>query len=318
MTLTPEQIEKRKGFLTASAVPAALGLDPFKTRYELWAEKTGLYQPKDDPGLPARVGNAVEGAMIDWACERLEIDPLAVDRQVWKEGLFGAGLPGPFVLPLGATLDGLAPGGTIFEVKSTGVLWRTPRYDEWGEEPGGVPMYVQAQAQTQMIVVPLARVVYVPVVIGKSVRLYEVPSDPDAQAAILDGLAVFWRHVVEKRPPEIDAGVPVEVLRGLDRGGEQVGIGADVVVNYKGKKALAKAAEEDFEEAERQLYEALGTAAVGLYPGGRVEVRKESGGQRLTNDALDRLGREKPDVARVVEGYREQIWRRVLRIKDAK
>ena len=40
-TLTPEQIAERRNGIGASEVAAVLGIDPFKTAIDVWAEKTG-------------------------------------------------------------------------------------------------------------------------------------------------------------------------------------------------------------------------------------------------------------------------------------
>ena len=49
---SPEWFEWRKQGITASEFPVIMGVSPYKTRWQLWAEKTGLVEAPDLTGNP--------------------------------------------------------------------------------------------------------------------------------------------------------------------------------------------------------------------------------------------------------------------------
>lgn len=70
MSLTQEQLERRKSGLGGSEVATILNLNPYKTPYELWLEKTGRREPEDISGKFAiRRGNDMEALVAKWFSE---------------------------------------------------------------------------------------------------------------------------------------------------------------------------------------------------------------------------------------------------------
>lgn len=68
--LTAEQLEARQSGLGGSDTATILGLNPYKSGYELWQEKTGRVQPEDISGKFAiRRGNDMEALVAKWFSE---------------------------------------------------------------------------------------------------------------------------------------------------------------------------------------------------------------------------------------------------------
>ena len=63
-----EPLDRNAG-IGGSDVPVILGLSPFRSAVELWAEKRGEGEPQK-PSLPMRIGSLVEGAIATLYAER--------------------------------------------------------------------------------------------------------------------------------------------------------------------------------------------------------------------------------------------------------
>ncbi|GIV50913.1 MAG: hypothetical protein KatS3mg038_1434 [Candidatus Kapaibacterium sp.] len=60
----------RRSFLGASDAPAILGLSPWRTAYEVWAEKTGRIDSWSGNAATS-AGQLLEPAVLAWASEEL-------------------------------------------------------------------------------------------------------------------------------------------------------------------------------------------------------------------------------------------------------
>src|SRR5436190_6569491 len=118
----------RQPLLTASAIPAAAGLDPYKRRLHLHLEKAGLVPPEGETALMKR-GRILEPAAVEYIREQfagwsvLRPGVLLVDREH----------------RIGATPDLLIedpaePGIINCQIKVVG----RPTFESWeGEPPAG-------------------------------------------------------------------------------------------------------------------------------------------------------------------------------------
>ena len=65
--LTQEQLAARKAGLGGSDVATILGLNPYKTPYQLWLEKTGRVEPDDlSDNFAVKRGNDMEALVAKW------------------------------------------------------------------------------------------------------------------------------------------------------------------------------------------------------------------------------------------------------------
>jgi len=198
--LTPEQIEQRRSLLTASDAAACLGLSPWRSPHDVWAEKTGRAQPWKG-NWKTRRGEAIEPLLLEWLGEKSA--PL-VTRPAGATTLTH-----PMLTWLGATPDALLYEAAddmtpvaVGEAKSTGMK------DEWLDEnlEPTVPDYYQAQLIVQLAVcrVPRARVAVE--ILGEA-EPWIIPYErnEDDELAVLDALERFWTdHVVALVPPSLE------------------------------------------------------------------------------------------------------------------
>lgn len=205
MSLTAEQIRQRRALLTASDIPAILGVNPFRTPLDVYLEKTGAAEPREDTWRSRR-GHAVE--------------PIILDAIAEKRGMHVARVNVTFehaTIPwLGATPDALVRAvqaqtiTAVAEAKEVGARvahhWNDP---ETGEER--VPDYVLIQGQVQITVMRtkhphVDRAIYgawLP--FEDEPRVVDVAHDAELEAAIIEGCDRFRRdHLLPRKPPPGD------------------------------------------------------------------------------------------------------------------
>ena len=204
ITLTSHDawLAERKNGLGASDVAAALGVNPWKSQFALWAEKCGLL-PDEDLALENEAvewGNRLEGAVGQAFADR-------TGRKVEHQGKFEMHVH-PDLPFLRASLDflqwqELLPGhygdDGALETKTTSAF----NADDW--KGGAVPLYYQVQLQTQLAVCGLSWGSIAVLIGGQRLLHADLDRDDDFIASMLPHLESFWRHVVDRTPPAVDA-----------------------------------------------------------------------------------------------------------------
>lgn len=188
-------LEARREGLGGSDAAAVLGLSPFTTPLELFAEKLGLVEPQ------------AESEAMFWG--RI-LEPAIADRyaEETKRTLAPAA---PFTICvheehgwLRATLDReilVADGRTVpapLEVKSTNAY----RADDWLDEP---PVHVQVQGQHQLLVTGAAWVSFAVLIGGQTFRWVDMERNDKFIAVMQERLAEFWRRLELNDPPPAGA-----------------------------------------------------------------------------------------------------------------
>ena len=272
--LTREQwLEERGRGIGGSDAPVVLGLSPWKTRLELWGEKSGT--------IPAPVldSDAVEMGH--------ELEPIALRRYAKKSGRPAVAWPSTLIVQHAdpafpwalCTPDGLTfdrdRGLGLVQVKTTGEYNR----DDWEE---GVPLHVEAQVQHEMEVTGATWATVVVLIGGRSIKWFDLVPLPGFVAVMLEREADFWSHVVERRQPVVTAhdaavgqkelGRTLAKLHGDDNG-DTVLLGSEAVAWDERLRAIKE--EQKELQAERETLEALivsriGPATVGVLPNGRA------------------------------------------------
>lgn len=270
----------RRDVLGASDAPAIVGVDPFRTAGDLWAEKTGrVPQDAEDersPVGPQALGKALEPLLLD-AAGRFLGTPLA--RQVWYRHPDA---------PLACSVDGLAVEATpptLVEAKTCGILNRPSQlllaYGDDGTDE--VPESVLIQVHHELGVLDaqpdLPRIDDVLVVAllgdGRGLRHYPIARDQDLVDELAEWELKFWRDYVEAdRPPPHDP-PSLGTLRRWRRRHELPATPVDPEVMARWLKARhdAKLAGEAEELARRKLLAALGDAEAGICALGEVTYR---------------------------------------------
>ncbi len=178
--------ERRKG-IGGSDVAAILGLNPWKTAYQVYQEKRK--EVEDWEGNAATDwGKRIEPAIRQWYSDETGRCVRLPDKILFHEKY-------PFML---ASLDGFTddPRGVEIKTARSGKGWGDPGTSE-------IPDYYALQVQHYMIVTGFP-VFDVPVSIaGGSPEIYEVQADKELHEMIIEVEAKFWQMVIHGNPPDV-------------------------------------------------------------------------------------------------------------------
>ncbi len=189
-------LQWRQGGLGGSDAATIMGLNPWKTKYQLWAEKTGRLEPEP---MNANMERGVR-------CE-----PIARQKYIAEVGL--GSKPACFIhdeFPfMRASLDGISMSGdTIFETKAPGVR----AYDKIVSQCR-VPAYNVPQLQWNMIVSGATRAHFYPYSEDYDTSMLLVMrQDTEMQDRLIEEAAAFWQLIQTDTPPEaeVDEHISVE------------------------------------------------------------------------------------------------------------
>lgn len=263
-TTEVEWREVRRQGIGASDAPAILGLSPWKSPIQLYADKLGLAEDGQEETEAMRWGRRLEGVIIaayaeDTKREAMPGDPLTVHRSDEF----------PFMQ---TTLDGWVtePARTargVLEIKTTGFF----RAEDWAEGP---PLMYQVQVQHALAVVG-ARWGSIAVLVGGQRLLWaDIERHDGFIARLIAQERAFWERLQAKDPPAVDdSKATSEILRALYPK-EQAGL----VVNLPGEAiewdAAIQAAKAEIKAAEttKRLHENLLRAAIGEAEAGALST----------------------------------------------
>lgn len=261
----------RRTGLGGSDAATIMGVNPWKSRYALWAEKLGLV-PDDEESEAAEWGKRLEGVI---AAKYAEV----TGRKVM---LHGSAVPTilrhatrPYML---GSLDGdiecpKHEGPGILEIKTTGAH----RGDEWEE---AAPLAYQVQVQHYMAVTGRRWGSFAALIGGQKFRWYDVERN-DAFIATLEAKCEeFWRLIETRTPPDVDASesttAALKALYPIDTG-EAIDLGPDAIEwldQLDAVKTELAAAEAKKRKLDNRIREAIGSASVGVVPGrGQFSLR---------------------------------------------
>jgi len=265
MTNTREQwLQERKSCIGASESPSVLGINPWKSAFQLWAEKTGFAEPDDLSGsepveFGLRLERPIAEAFADRTGRRVELWPaFSLVRDPER----------PYV---SCTPDAVQEcerrGEGLVQIKTTSAF----NASDWVDGP---PLYYQVQVQQELHVTGYAWGTLVVLIGGQKLRWFDVERNDRFIAALLPKLDEFWRMVQEQIPPEVDgSAATARVLAKLhpDDDGSEVALPAEALAwteEIEAAKAQIATAEAMKVAAENKLKAAIGSATFGLLPDG--------------------------------------------------
>lgn len=271
MSLTPEHLERRKKYLTASDLPAIFGMSSFKNAADVWLEKT-LPTTPDDSSEAAEFGNDCEDALCRFAARKLG---KKIIRNQWRVAENGI---------MAATLDAISDDGEdCVEAKSSGIYNPFADLSEWGEQgTDAVPMRVLVQCYGQFISCPSLKRVNVPALLaGRSGPQWYVLNRDEVLCADLEEAALKWwnDYVVPRKSPPIPPGPSMETItRVIRTTGKEVVIPDELVKDWREKDAVAKAANDAATIARELVATELARqeAEVGICSLGKVTHKMQS------------------------------------------
>ncbi len=237
-------------YLGSSDAPPILGVPSYgRTALDVWDEK--LRQGVErEPSALMRWGLILEPVILREYAKSTGHKVSRAHRQRFLEGH-------PWI---GCRIDADA-GDRLVEAKFS------PFERDYGEPADGamgLPMYVRAQVQHQLLVSGYDRA-DVPVLLrGYDLRIFEVEADREYQADLLEELDDFWHQHVETRiPPELDD--PEQLAEYLARkpgDGTAIEAPADLRPVFR-RLAIARHDKSDAEHREKAA-KAILIAAMGL------------------------------------------------------
>jgi len=265
---------ERAHCLTASDVPAAIGLSPFKSRLTLYAEKAGLIGQQPDNESMKR-GRWLESAAITGMREQFP------GRRIIQPNVF---VRDPDIR-LGCTPDALTEdpetGGLVnLQIKCTS----PSAHAKWNDV---VPDYYQVQVATENLLLDTAYgTLCVLIVDGYSARLeyYDIPRHPKAEAQIREIANVFWRNIANGVMPDPDYDRDAETISALfpkPIPGPTLDLSADnMLPAILRERAMLKAAmtaeQARLDAIEAEIKRKLGTADTAELPGWHITWKQQS------------------------------------------
>lgn len=280
---------RNKG-LGGSDAGIIVGVNPWKSPYQLWLEKTGQVEPE----------NISEKEAVYWGTQ-LE-DMVAREfmkrtgKKVQRHGMLESAAY-PFLL---ANVDRLVVGEDAgLECKTTSAF----KYKDW--EGDNVPDSYYVQCQHYMMVTGLPRW-YIAALIGGQHYVWKcIERNEDDIEALFAAEHVFWtKNVTCGIPPEVDGSVScAEALREHFHGGdvEAVRLPRDIASEIESIHCFEEAkknAEEEIRVRENHIKALMGDHEVAIYgddehTGGRITWKTRKG-----NTTIDtkRLRAERPDI----------------------
>jgi putative phage-type endonuclease len=277
----------RKHGIGSSDAGASVGLNPYKSRLELWLEKTGRdanlpkVDPKDDT-TPMFWGSMLEHIVAAQyakrtGCKVRRINAVLQHPDADKN----------FML---ANIDREVIGSDevqILECKTAGMngarLWRE-----------GVPEYVQLQVQHQLAVTGKRAADVAVLICGQDLQIHRIHRDEALITNLVELERQFWQFVVDDKPPPADgsdsANTALRALYPRD-GGTTLDFSADFERSklfshlVDAREALTKA--ETLEAELKQIIQQdMGDATKAVFDGGEVTWKRSADGTGIDSARL--------------------------------
>jgi len=252
-----------------SDAAAVLGISPWKTRLQLWQDKTQPAMPENTDPARLRVlsrGHRMEPYVCDLLAEETGLRVVTRNaRYIDAEHRFlaceidaEAVADGHFVDPQCHVLDAVRWN---IEIKTVSPF----KAAEWGEvDTDAIPVHYTAQAQHGLMITGRAVCIFGVLIGGDDFRVYRVERDDETIAALRAREVAFWREHVETLIPPAPAGAAdIERLFPRDTGAAvEAGTEALIAVNdLRDLTAEAAALERRIDECKGVIKRAIGEAA---------------------------------------------------------
>jgi putative phage-type endonuclease len=191
-TSRAEWLAARRRGLGASDVTAVLGFSPYRSPWQVWAEKTGVWRPTDEPSEAADLGNSLEPWLRARLAERLDAPVLRTPHQLYAHPEHPWRLASP---------DGCVPAtGHGVECKTAGLAGGFGPPDGWGDE--SIPLGYEFQVRWQMHVCGWPAVEVVALLANVGVRHWTITRDLGVEADLVAQVDQWWTtHVVGGAEP---------------------------------------------------------------------------------------------------------------------
>lgn len=256
-------LAQRRQRMGATDVSAILGINPYRTAYEVWLDKTDRLE-RWSGNDATYLGNILEPALLDEA-ERLWGK---MDRNV---------VAICSTAPIASTLDGyLLDHNQPVEIKTAGLFNAFKEAEGWGEANSDeVPDAYLCQVQTQMLCSNTESAKLLALIAGRGLVEYEINVDHDVCNMIVERCGDWWdRHIVQGHEPSRDALPSLDVIKRIRRTPGSMEVLDDTAMNiaesWEDAKLAAKECEKEADRLKAELILALESSEGGQLPDGRV------------------------------------------------
>ncbi|MGI5223595.1 YqaJ viral recombinase family protein [Actinoallomurus sp. CA-142502] len=268
-------LKARREGMGGSDALAALGLDPWKTRLEVYLDKIGE-APEREPTDRMRWGQIVEAAILEWFTDRTGIP-------VRRKGLMRS-IEHPHQQ---ASVDAESDDGGIVEIKNTNYH----RRGEWEDDQ--VADGAEAQSQHYLGVTGRTHAWVVAQIGGEPPVIRRVERD-DALIADIRAMELdLWRMVEARTPPPLEGGKAAEALvkRLFPTGvpGKRIDVDAEFMAKlreYGDEHAKYSAAEMRKKAIRAELAHVMGDATEAYYGDRLVATRRNQTKEKADFAAL--------------------------------
>lgn len=290
-----EWLEERRKNIGGSDAPVLLGLNKYKTKYQLWLDKMGLL-PDFGGNAATEWGNRLESVVADAFAEASGLGIEIPEKPIYLNDKYPR---------MHGTPDRLTSDNGVLEIKTTGAHNK----HVWDD---GVPPHVNAQLQHYLMILDRPHG-YVAVLIGgQDFRWWRVEADEEMQENIFSAVQSFWEdHIATGVPPQVSGEDELTVNKIYDTSnGETVEIDDDIlelvgVRNNVADQIATLETEKKSLEATIKMW--VGDNETVVCDGTKVLTWKE---QSKTSFDVKAFEKDNPDLA---EKYRKTSSYRVLR-----
>lgn len=288
------QVERARG-IGGTDISAILGINPWRSPVDVWAEKTGRAAPiADNPAM--RAGRMLEPVIVQMYQEDTGEIVTTGLPMVSRDGI------------LLGHLDGLIEArGRVFEAKTARSA------DGWGaHNDTEVPLHYEAQVQWYCGLTELPGAEIAVLIGGSDFRIYHVAAVPDLFGEMREAALKFWRdHVEGDMAPAPRSAADAALLwpGSVARVADCDEILASKVLRLKGIKEAIKGLTEEADKIDEDVRIAFADADT-LAHGGKVLATYKS----QTAKRLDQTAFKAAHPALAAEFTRDSTSR-VLRLK---
>jgi len=254
MTLSAQQIEERKSGIGGSDVGCILGLNKYKSPFELYLEKIGEVESPDlSDNETVHFGNVLEDVIADEYARRTGMN-------VRRRNTALSNKENPWML---ANIDRSVDGESmVLECKTAGQYMT----GDWGPEgTDEVPDSYMAQVIWYMSVTGYSRADLAVLIGGRDFRIYNFYRDVEMELMVIDKAKSFWfDNVAKKIPPPPSCTRDLETLYASDNGSLMIATTdlQDKVFELKEKKADIKRFELVKEMLEFDIKKEMGESQI--------------------------------------------------------
>lgn len=259
--------------ITASKIPAILGISRYKSQFALWHEMAGTIEPTPMDPRRAAWGHAAELAIAQqWATVHPDwkLNPM-------RGGTCELAYTTDHGFPTLATIDRRAYCRGVFHI----IECKTARdLNDWGREgePDAVPADYLAQVIWQMGQSGIHEATIGVLAYGSGPEFHPVEWNPEMYELIVEKAAEWHQSLIDGAEPELDGTTATyETVRGLhpdiDKGTE-VEIPQDMATDYLAAVAAEKEAKTELNLQKSRMLKLMGNTHKAMCEGQKIADRR--------------------------------------------